>query len=102
MDRQASGLLSALMSKCYPSNHNRRERIFPLHRIVGHAGGDRRRFLSFHFHIERGKKIFMKKEVKATHLNKKNDLNSFVAGKIIPVEAFFSHPLTKHSKDDSS
>lgn len=38
----------------------------------------------------------MKKEVKATRLNEKNDLNSFrfiVAGKNISAEEFFSHPL---------
>lgn len=36
-----------LMSKCSISNHNRRERIFPLigqKNFVGHAGGDRRIF----------------------------------------------------------
>lgn len=48
-DRRSIWMVNALMSKCYPSNHNWRERIFPLNdhttqkknKFVGHASGDR-------------------------------------------------------------
>lgn len=77
--------MTALMSKCYPSNHNRRERIFPLQwSSYKKLSATQKEIIPTSFFLshatrERGKKFFtiMKRKLRLHVNNRKSDLNSF-------------------------